>query len=228
MSKVFFMVNKIKDFCFADLIEKYLSNCSVTVGETLPVHTEEYNLIVLWSYRKILANVAEKKNIILFHSSDLPEGKGWAPIYHSIRSGKDDYVISGIFADKEVDSGDIIVKAKFKIKDNYTADIIRRWDAEISIMLVREILDRFRNKIIKGIKQSGAETYYRRRKPEDNEVSLNSTIEDVLNHLRACENDHPAFVMYRDIKYKIFLEPLNSPTHFPEDLKITFFDDQQK
>ena len=224
MKKVFFLVNKISEFNFNDLLEKYISDCKVTIGENLPSHSEDYDLIVLWNYRKILQNVAGKKNIILFHGSDLPEGKGWAPIFNSIRSGNPFYVISGLFADQHVDSGDIIVKARFKIQDNYTAEFIRQLDSEISIRLIKDILLKFQGTEIKGKKQGGSGSFNSRRKPEDNEVRLNAKLEEIIDHLRACEKSHPAFFLYRGIKYRIHIEPFVSPP-FPEDLEVNFYCD---
>jgi methionyl-tRNA formyltransferase len=204
-------------------VKKHLNEISVTVGDSLPEHTDEYDLIVLWSYRKIIKNVPSGKNIILFHSSDLPDGKGWAPIYYSIRSGLEYFTISGILADQRVDSGDIVVKAKFRIKDNYTAEHIRKWDHEISIILIKKILERFANGKIRGKKQEGVGTSNPRRKPDENRIELKSRFEQTINHLRACEKSHPAFFYYNQTKYNIIIEPEMEPD-FPADLKIKFYD----
>lgn len=222
MKRVFFLVNKLGEFDFFEYIEKYLNGINVTVGESLPQNPKEYDLIVLWSYRKIIRDVSSK-NVILFHSTDLPEGKGWAPIYYSISSGQKYFTISGILADEKVDSGDIVVKAKFKIKDNYTAEYIRKWDDEISIILVKKILEKFASKEIKGKKQIGVGTTNQRRTPEDNKIELKARFSEKINHLRACEKNHPAFFYYNKIKYNIIVEPEPKP-EFPSDLKITFYD----
>lgn len=226
MKKVFFLVNSLNEFNCYDLIKKYLDGVHVTIGESLPQCTEEYNLIVLWSYRKIIPNISGKKNIVVFHSTDLPEGRGWAPIYHTLLKGLEFFVISGILAAEDVDTGDLIVKARFKIKDNYTAEIIRQWDNEISILLVNEILTRFEGLEISGIKQTGEGSRYPRRKPEDNEIKLDSLVGDIIGHLRGCEKRHPAFFYYNQTKYFIHIEPENKP-EFPNDLEVIFFDSPQ-
>ena len=223
MKRVFFLVNKLGEFDFLQYVKKHLNEISVTVGDSLPEHTDEYDLIVLWSYRKIIKNIPSGKNIILFHSSDLPDGKGWAPIYYSIHSGLEHFTISGILADEKVDSGDIIVKAKFRIKDNYTAEHIRKWDHEISIILVKKILERFANGKIKGGKQEGVGTSNPRRKLDENKIDLKSRFKHTINHLRACEKNHPAFFYYNQTKYNITIEPEIEP-EFPADLKIKFYD----
>lgn len=226
MKKVFFLVNSLEEFNFYELIRKYLSKMNITIGESLPQHTEEYDVIVLWNYRKIIPDVAKKKNIILFHSADLPEGRGWAPIYYTLSKGKEEFVIKGICAGEEVDTGDVIAKARFKIRDNYNAEVIRQWDSEISIMLIKEILKRFEGREIKGAKQIGEATFYPKRRPENNEIPLNSKLADVVNHLRACEKKHPAFFYYGKTKYFINIEPENKP-EFPVDLEVEFFDPAQ-
>tara|TARA_B100001013_G_scaffold221916_1_gene135602 strand:+ start:215 stop:877 length:663 start_codon:yes stop_codon:yes gene_type:complete len=215
--KVFFLLNNLSEFSFADYIDKYLSNYDVVVETSLPNKTEDYDLIVFWSYRKIVPNIGNKNNIILFHSSDLPDGKGWAPIYNTIIKEHEYFTISGIKAAEEVDSGDIIVKARFRMKPNYTAEYIRRWDEEISVMLVEKILERFDRKQIVGIPQAGTGSFHERRKPEHNEINT----ENFVNHLRACEKKHPAFFYYKGQKFFVTIEPENIP-EFPDDLVISF------
>ena len=91
------------------------------------------------------------------------------------------------------------------------------------ITIASPINPNFENKKIIGKKQSDRGTFYPRRKPEDNEIDLQSRFIEKINHLRACENTHPAFFYYKDMKYNIMIEPELKPK-FPSDLKITFYD----
>lgn len=227
MKRVFFLVNNLDElFDFSEFVKKYLNETSITVGDSLPQNPNEYDLIILWTYRKIIKNIPVKKNMILFHSSDLPYGKGWAPTYYSISSRQEYYTISGIIADEQVDSGDVIVKARFKIKDNHTAQYIRKWDYEICISLIKRILEKFDNREIKGKKQEGIGSTNPRRKPTENEINLNAKFGETVNHLRACEKNHPAFFYYNQTKYLVNIEPESTPD-FPNDLEITFYDSTQ-
>ena len=215
--KILFIVNNLREFQSKEYIKKYLGNIDYTVKTNLPKDTSKYHLVVLWNYRKIIKNVEDKNNIILFHSSDLPKGKGWAPIYHAIYNEEKYYIISGIFAAEKVDSGDIIIQAKFRIRPNYTAEFVRKLDNEISMMMIRKILVKFKNKKIEGKKQSGRSTYFKRRKPEDNELKGKK----IFNHLRACEEQHPAFFYYKNEKFIVTVYPEKLPI-FPSDLQISF------
>jgi len=223
MKKVFFLVNNLNENSFSPYIGKYLKKFDVSFDDSLPKNLEKYDLVVLWNYRKIIQGISNKKNIIIFHGSDLPGGKGWAPIYYSIFNGLKYYTVSGILPADEVDSGDIVIKAKFQIKDNFTAEFIRECDNEVSVLLVRKILDKFKGKKITGKKQVGKGSYNKRRKPEDNEVDINSKVSEIINHIRGCEKQHPAFFYYKDQKYNISIFPDNKPK-FPEDLEIIFSD----
>jgi len=220
---VLFIVNSMEDFARHDLLKKYLSSADVRFAEALPEHTEDCRLIVLWSYRKIIAGIAEKRNIIVFHSSDLPEGRGWAPIYHAVRENAPFYVVSGIRAVEPVDSGEIIVRARFKMRPDYTAEILRRWDEEICILLISMLLERLGEEGLKGRPQVGESSFRPRRRPEENEILLSQRLEDLIPHLRACEPGHPAFFHYHGVKYVLSIEPVPCPP-FPADLEVVFYD----
>lgn len=58
--KSIFLVNKLEKFDFQQHLNKYLSDVNITVGESLPSNTD-YDLIILWNYRKILKNISDRK-----------------------------------------------------------------------------------------------------------------------------------------------------------------------
>ncbi len=222
MKKIFFVVNNIKEFNFENLIIKYLPKVDVKIGKSLPKNTKEYDLIILWSFQKIIKKLPKDKNVILFHSTDLPKGKGWAPIYHTLIKKKKYFTISGIVANEKVDAGNIIVKARFKIQDNHTAEYLRKLDHEISIMLIDKILKKMKEPI-KGKKQISKGDTYPRRYKKDNQIDIKLPFKQMINHIRACEESHPAFFYLNKTKYLIKVKPENKP-NFPKKLEIKFYD----
>jgi methionyl-tRNA formyltransferase len=223
MKKLFFLLNSFADFNFSEYLHKHVDQSyNISFGETMPSDTDYYDLIVLWNYQKIVKDIDDKKNIVVFHSTNLPDGKGWAPIFNSLLRDDKHFYITGILASNKVDAGDIIVQAKFEIKANYTAKYIRIWDIEICIILANEILKRSVSNKLSGVKQKGKESYNHRRQPQDNEINLNVSLKDQVALLRACEDEFPAFFFYRGEKYIINIEPESKPV-FPEDLEIAFF-----
>lgn len=227
MKSVFFLLNKVGEFSFAGLIERYLGDCQITIGEKFPQNYKAYDLIVPWCYRHVIALPEGVRNCVVFHSSDLPEGKGWAPIYYALAENRPYHTITGILADCRVDSGDMIVKAKFRIKNNYTAEYIRKWDEEIAVLLIQAILKRYCGRVISAVKQTGTGSYKKRRNPEDSQVFPGDKIGDVFSHLRACERAYPAYFMHEDAKFYLYIEPAVAP-EFPADLEIRFMDEMGK
>jgi methionyl-tRNA formyltransferase len=217
--RLFFVLNSLDDFDFGPLLDKYLPTRDVHVGCTPPASTGDYRLVVLWNNRKIVANLPERNNFILFHSSDLPAGKGWAPIYYVLAEGNSHYTISGILASPQVDSGDLIVKARFPILPNYTATDLRKFDAEISMMLLAKILEKFEGEDIVGIPQSGSPTYRKRRCPEDNVFDIERPFRELIPHFRACEPAHPAVFDWEGVRYRMEIS-CTVDAEFPPHIEI--------
>lgn len=221
MKSIYFVINDFEEFNFSDLIKKHLNKVSIAVGQLLPSNPENYDLVILWNYKKIIQNTNNFKNVILFHSSDLPHGKGWAPIYNTIIEKQEYYTITGLLMAEEVDAGNIIVKAKFKMKPEYTAFFLRKWDEEIDIILIKMILEKFDNFELIGKPQHGVSTFRKRRYKIDNEIDINLRMIELVDHLRATENRSPSFFKYNNIKFIVKIEPENIP-EFPVDLEIIF------
>ncbi|MDC0893237.1 formyltransferase family protein [Pseudomonadales bacterium] len=221
MKKVFFLLNDISEFEIQHLCEKYLSDYIVSKGTELPDNPGDFSLIVPWNYKKIIRNY-ELNNIVIFHSSDLPSGKGWAPIFNAFNENLKYYVISAVLLSERVDSGPIVAKAKFKIKNTYTAEITRKIDEEIVLMMAAEIIERFDGKELTGIEQNTLhESYYKRRYPKDNEVNGDDSLNNLIYKLKGCEESHPAFFNFKGDEFVISVKPKIMPS-FPEDLQITF------
>lgn len=223
MKRVFFLVNSPADYDFGPLLSELLPGVDCSSGTALPAELSEYHLVVLWSIRKLLPGVAGRDNVIVFHSSDLPRGKGWAPIYNAIARDQERFTISGLLPVEEADAGDVVVKARFRIRPEHTAEHLRAWDHRICILLIGKLLERFPDGHLRGARQSGEESWYPRRKPHENAVDPSRTLESMMNHLRACEPGHPAYLDFRGVRYRIQVSPMEAPA-FPDDLEIEFHD----
>jgi methionyl-tRNA formyltransferase len=61
-----------------------------------------------------------------------------------------------------------------------------------------------------GTPQSGAESFYERRRAKDSELDLSKPLADQINLLRVCDNkSYPAFFMYKNQKYTVKIEKDN-------------------
>jgi methionyl-tRNA formyltransferase len=220
-NRIFFVVNRLEDFDFPELLRKYLSGFVFDIGESPPPQPCAYALVVLWNYQKIVSDLPEPNNIVVFHGSDLPDGRGWAPIFYAISEEHAEYCITGILAAPEVDRGDVLVKARFPLKPEYTASDLRRFDREISIRLVFEIVSRFSGRALKGSPQHGEGSYRPRRRLSDNELGPDKTLAELIPILRAAEDQHPTFFRHAGKIFRVRIEP-EQPAEFPDNVEISF------
>jgi methionyl-tRNA formyltransferase len=221
MKRVAFLVNQIEEFDIEALTSRYLAGVKVDVLDSLPADSDVYNLIIPWNFRRIIKNVSALNNVIVFHSTDLPEGRGWAPVYYTLAKGIEYFTVTAFRPDEMIDHGEIVAKARFRIQPDHTAPWLRSWSREIGVMMAAQILDKFSHGQIRGQAQRGQGSTYARRRPEENEVQISATLESLVPHLRACEASHPAFFLLEGKKYLIRIEPEIAP-HFPDDLEVNF------
>jgi methionyl-tRNA formyltransferase len=221
--RVCILMNHLDEFDLKSALDRHLpaDRVEVTITETFPEDPSKYRLIVPWSYRKIIKDAARTGNVIVMHSSDLPKGRGWAPIYHAFSEQKPEYVISGIFAAEEVDAGDIVVRARFPIEAGYTAPFVRTLDQELSLILIAGILEHWPEGDPVGVKQVGVGSYRPRRDPTDNELDPSRSLRELVPHLRGVESASPAFFFYENVKYLVEVRPEFKPRN-PAQVMIEY------
>lgn len=142
---------------------------------------------------------------LVIHASDLPSGKGWSPHIWKIIDGKNRIPLSLISAEDSIDSGDVWRKEYVEIEEtDLFSDINRKFFlAEIKMIdwACKNIKDS------SPIKQTGKESYFRRRLPKDSELDLDKTIREQFNLMRVCDpNRYPAYIVVNNKKIKIILE----------------------
>jgi methionyl-tRNA formyltransferase len=167
----------------------------------------DFDVVFLLGYTRILPKdfLQRNKLTLVVHESDLPKGKGFAPIQWQILEGCSEIKISLIETDESVDSGDIFLQSKIIFDGTELYEEIREKQAKATIDIVYEFLKSYPN-IVRN-KQVGKESFYPKRTLADGELNISKTIEENFNLLRIGNNDDwPSFFYYRDKKYvlKIF------------------------
>lgn len=139
-----------------------------------------------------------KFGMIVIHSSDLPNGRGWAPIYNSINNSDEEFVITALKINEKVDRGDIIMKLRIKKPKFITNKNLRDIDEDGTILLVNKIIELVStgmNEFFKGIPQNSCNTVYnKRRTKKDNLINFDETINNSLLHILATNEDYPAYI----------------------------------
>ena len=145
--RVTFLLDKSNNW-----FEKYLKNLNLTYQENFFFKIQKnYNLIkkqdivFVLSYTKILPEKFLKKNKlnIVVHSSKLPRDKGFSPVQNQVLRGKNIIDISLIELIKEVDSGDIFLKDKYKLKMTDLSQEIREKQAMATLKIIKKFLLKF-------------------------------------------------------------------------------------
>jgi len=167
----------------------------------------KYEVVFILSYFKVIKKsfLKQHKHNLVVHGSDLPKGKGWAPLFWQILEGKNKIPIVLFEAEEKVDAGRIYLKDYILLEGHELNAEVRRKEAEKTSKLCLEFLKSYEN--LKPVLQKGKSIYYKRRSLKDSRLDLKKSIKRQFNLLRIVNNDEfPAFFYYKGFKYivKIF------------------------
>ena len=165
---------------------------------------KNFDIVFILGYTKLLNKNFLKKNklSLVVHESNLPHGKGFAPVQWQILKGKTIIPMCLIKAEINADSGDIYEKIYFKVSHTDLYDQIREKQAAATIRIIKKFLKKYPK--IKAKKQKGKETFFKKRKKSDSKLDINKSIKEQFNLLRICNNNQwPAHLFYKNKKFII-------------------------
>ena len=172
--------------------------------------SEPYDVVFILSYHKIIQNsfLSKNKHNIVIHASDLPEGKGWAPLFWQVLEGKSKITFSMFEATEGVDDGPIYMQKELLLNGLELNRELRIKQAELQIKMCKMFVDNY--SIYSDPRcQIGDESFYPKRNPSDSELDINKTINEQFNMLRIVDNEeYPAFFYVDGKKFilKIYSE----------------------
>lgn len=164
--------------------------------------TKEFDTVFMLCYHNITDEtfLKEHQYNIVVHSSNLPTGKGWAPLFWQIINGKNDIPIVLFEAVKKVDSGPIYLEDIIYYNGSELNYGLRhKLGLKINQMVIYFILN---HKTMFSRPQIGKESFYPKRNQLNSELNINKSIKEQFNLLRTVHNDKfPAFFYYNGQKY---------------------------
>ena len=169
---------------------------------------DSYNIVFILSYHTIIEKEYLKlhKHNIVIHESDLPKGKGWAPMFWQILEGKNEIVFSMFEASDGIDNGDIYMKKTLTLTGFELHDELREKQAIQTIDMCIEFINNYEKYKI-PTKQTGKETFYKKRNPKDSKLDINKSIKEQFNLLRIVDNEnYPAFFELDRNRYVLKIE----------------------
>ena len=164
------------------------------------VNLQGFDIVFALSYHKILPPKILTQNalILVIHSSNLPAGKGWAPLSWQVLEGKNEITLTLFKAAENVDSGEIYLQKSLNLSGLELYDELRGKQASLMRQMCLDFLALYPNVAARA--QRGRESFYPKRSPADSELDINKSLNEQFNLLRICSNDEfPAF-FYKDGK----------------------------
>ena len=183
--------------CYAKLI---------TDHKELPIGQD---MVFFLSYFWLVSEriLALNKHNIVIHESDLPRGRGWAPLFWQVIEGNNRIPVVAFGAVGEMDAGPIYAKAVIDLDGTELHEEIRRAQAQVTRKLVIECIEKYQQKRLVPVVQQGQPTYYPKRTAKDSELDPNRTIAEQFDLLRTVNNrEFPAFFELRGKRYVLTIE----------------------
>jgi len=193
---------------YVDILNKKLGNSKIYYDHKKISDT--YDVVFILSYHRIIEKeyLNKHKHNIVIHASDLPKGKGWAPMFWQVIEGKDKIPFTMFEASSGVDNGHIYMKDTLTLTGYELHEELRRKQSSFTIEMCLKFIYEY-NKYKNPREQSGKESFYKKRTSLDSEININKTIYEQFNLLRTVNNDdYPAFFYIEGKKYILKIEEL--------------------
>ena len=160
------------------------------------------DICFLLSCARIVEDEYLKRNqhTIVVHASDLPRGKGFAPLQWQILEGKQEIVVTLLEAVAAVDAGPYYLKTILRFDGTELHDELRH---KLGIAIIEMCVDFVaRPDTLKPIRQEGEGSVYRRRTEKDDELDVSKSIGEQFNHFRVADNERcPLYFRHLGQKY---------------------------
>lgn len=180
-----------------------------------PAELSPGDVCLLLSCGRLLSSdqLALHRHNLVVHESALPKGQGWSPMTWQILEGASEIPITLYVATAELDAGPIYLQRTIVLQGTELVEEWRALQAEATIALCLEWLDRNAEVLAHAGPQQGEASHYRRRRPADSELDTQRSLGEQLNVLRVVDNQrYPAFVELRGRRYELLIQaaPLRS------------------
>lgn len=141
---------------------------------------------------------------LVVHESDLPEGRGFAPMTWQILEGKHNIPVCLLEASKEVDAGDIWIRDSIELNGSELCDEWRALQGEKTLEIcLRFVLE---YSVLEPVKQKGEASYYPRRRPVDSCLNPDKTLREQFPSLKVADNNrYPSYFNIEGQDYVIHI-----------------------
>lgn len=151
--------------------------------------------------------LARNRYNLVVHESELPAGRGFAPLQWQILEGRNEIPVCLFEATAQADAGPVYLRDCLRFQGHELNDELRAAQGRMTVSLALRFLAASRPP--QGEPQAGAPTRYRRRVPEDSVLDPQRSLAEQFDLLRVVDNeDYPAYFDYRGHRYRIKIDKL--------------------
>ncbi|MDE7322999.1 MAG: methionyl-tRNA formyltransferase [Lachnospiraceae bacterium] len=156
----------------------------------------DYIFLPHWSYM-IPKEITDNWECVVFHMTDLPYGKGGSPLQNLIVRGHKETKISAIQVTERLDGGPIYMKHALSLEGSAQEIFVR-----CSEIIFREMIPQLLQEKITPIPQEGEPVIFKRRKPEDSEITSDMEMNTIYDYIRMLDAEgYPqAFIRFGDYR----------------------------
>ncbi len=169
-----------------------------------------------WSYI-IPSAIFERYECIVFHMTDLPYGRGGSPLQNLIVRGLTATKLSALRVEVGLDTGPVYLKMDLSLSGT-AEEIFVRVNKLVGKMIVEIIQNNLR-----PVPQEGDPVVFKRRKPEQSDMSGLEKLEEIFDYIRMLDADgYPhAYIEKGEFRYEFTRASIKADGSIVADVKIT-------
>ena len=169
-----------------------------------------------WSYI-IPSAIFERYECIVFHMTDLPYGRGGSPLQNLIVRGLTATKLSALRVEVGLDTGPVYLKMDLSLSGT-AEEIFVRVNKLVGKMIVEIIQNN-----LQPVPQEGDPFVFKRRKPEQSDMSGLEKLEEIFDYIRMLDADgYPhAYIEKGEFRYEFTRASIKADGSIVADVKIT-------
>ena len=169
-----------------------------------------------WSYI-IPSAFFERYECIVFHMTDLPYGRGGSPLQNLIVRGLTATKLSALRVEVGLDTGPVYLKMDLSLSGT-AEEIFVRVNKLVGKMIVEIIQNN-----LQPVPQEGDPVVFKRRKPEQSDMSGLEKLEEIFDYIRMLDADgYPhAYIEKGEFRYEFTRASIKADGSIVADVKIT-------
>ncbi|WP_294588339.1 hypothetical protein [uncultured Bacteroides sp.] len=169
-----------------------------------------------WSYI-VSPVIFEQYECVVFHMTDLPYGRGGSPLQNLIVRGLMSTKLSALRVEAGLDTGPVYLKKDLSLLGTAEEIFIRANN------LVEKMIVEILQNNLQPMPQAGDPVVFKRRKPEQGDMSELEKLEDIFNYIRMLDADgYPhAYIEKGKFRYEFTRASIKADGSIRADVKIT-------